>query len=329
MESIGELGFLEVLAAQRRLCGVARRTPVLRWSVVDRAAGAQVWMKAEHLQQSGSFKFRGAFNAMAAMSVAERQCGVCTVSSGNHARALAMSAAAFGIPVSVFMPADAPALKIEAVRAAGAEVRLFDRYTTTQAELAAQLETSRSEIYISAHDHPLVIAGAATVALETLEDCASLDVIVVPVGGGGGLAGAGVVARHVKPSCRVIGVEPSASAVNHRSLVAGRRVEIPVPRTIADGQTLSSPGVLTFEIMRRVVDEIVLVTEDEIIAAMRFSLDECGLVLEPSGASGIAAVLSRKVRGRCIGVVLSGGNIDVRSFEELLHVGSAPFRPRS
>lgn len=322
MHRPGPVGFAEVVAARRRLRGVARLTPVLRSSSVDGAVSAQIWMKAEYLQRSGSFKFRGAYNATASLSAAERRAGVCTVSSGNHARALAVAAGDLGVSTLVLMPEDAPARKIEAVRAAGAEVRLFDRYAVSQAELASRLETSGPEVYISAHDHPLVIAGAATAAIETFDQCGSLDALVMAVGGGGGLAGAGIVARQVNPSCRVIGVEPAASGINRRSLQAGRRVEGSVPRTIADGQTLTSPGVLTFEIMRRVVDEVVLTTDTEILAAMRFMRDQCGLVLEPSGAAGIAAVLAGKVAGSRIGVVLSGGNIDAETFDALLAVGS-------
>lgn len=319
----GTVEAADVTAAAERLLGVACQTPVLRSAALDEMSGAQVWLKAEHLQRAGSFKFRGAYNAVASLSGAERSVGVSTVSSGNHAQALALSGHLLGIPVLVVVPKDAPESKMAAALAYGAEIRYFDRYAVPQAEIAARLLRSRRGVYISAHDDWRVVSGAATLARELMSEVADLDTFVMAVGGGGGLAGAGVVARHMDAGCRVVGVESQASGVNRRSLVAGRRITVPVPDTIADGLTLMSPGALTFGIMRNVVDEVVLVTDQEIVEAMRFMHDRGIAMLEPSGAAGVAAVLAGKVSGRRIGVVLSGGNIDRARFDHLTRVSAS------
>lgn len=308
-DTSGSVVYTDVLAAQRRLAGVAVRTPVLRSAKLDADVGRSVWMKAEQQQLTGSFKFRGAYNAAVAVDPAG---GFCTVSSGNHGYALATCGQLLGAHVVVHMPEDAPAVKTESVRRAGAEVVSFDRYRVPQASVAALLIREGPGRYVSAHDDRRVIAGAATAALELIEDVPELDAVLVPVGGGGCLAGSGIVCRERLPRCQVIGVEPEASGVNRRSLDAGRPVSISVPRTIADGQTLTAPGALTFAVMQQVVDDVLLVSEAEIVAAMIYLERWCGIVTEPSGASALAAVLAGRlptaVRGGRIGVVLTGGN---------------------
>lgn len=291
------------------LDGVAARTPVLKSTALDRICRRRLFLKAEHRQRAGSFKFRGAYAALSVLSRQWRQ-GVCTVSSGNFAQALALAGSELAIPVTVHMPSDAPALKRNAAERYGAEVVDFDRLTDPQHDVTARLKSATHQVYVSPHDNEEVISAAGTLAVELLEDAGVLDTIVMPVGAGGGLAGVGVAARELSAEIRILGAEPAASGVNHRSLRAGRRVTIQVPRTIADGQTLTTPGELTFPIMSKVVDDVLLVSDAEIIAAMHVLHELTGEVVEPSGASGLAAVLGGRVAGRRIGVVLTGGNVD-------------------
>lgn len=316
--AVAAVAYEDVLDAQQRLLGIARKTPVLRSVQLDHMVGGEVWLKAEHLQRAGSFKFRGAYNAAASLTAADRVAGLCTVSSGNHGQALALSGQLLSTKVVVFMPTDAPDSKVAATRRYGARIAHFDRYRQAQAEVSAALACPGGPIYISSHDDRHIIAGAATMTLELLQDVSGLDTVVMAVGGGGGLAGAGLVARRLIPGCRVVGVEPEASGVNRRSLLAGHPVEVTVPRTIADGQTLTSPGVLAFSIMLRVVDDVVSVSDQEIIKAMRFLQEHFGRLVEPSGAAGVAALLSGKVGGQRIGVIVSGGNIDEGWFGSLM-----------
>ncbi len=310
----------DVAAAAARLEGVSNRTPVLTSSTLDGAAGARTSLKAEQLQRSGSFKFRGAYNAVAGLTDAQRRRGLCTVSSGNHAQALALAGRLHGASVRVHMPHDANPAKLAATRGYGAEVVLFDRYSTDQSDISAMLIGEGTRTYVSAHDDLDVAAGAGTAALELFEEVGPLDVLVAPVSGGGGLSGYGTVARALAPGCRVIGVEPAASGVVGRSLRAGRRLVGPVPRTIADGQTLTSPGAVPFAIMRGVVDDVVVVTDAELVSAMLFLFERMKAVVEPSGASGLAALLAGKVGGAGghVGVILSGGNVDAATLGRLV-----------
>lgn len=316
-----ELLSLDLVAeAGRRLDGIAHRTPLLTSRTLNASLHAHVWLKAEHLQRTGSFKFRGAYNAVAALSPSERERGLCTVSSGNHAQALALAGRLHDTAVTVHMPHDAPAVKVRAARSYGAKVVEFNRFATPQTDLVAELRREDARTYISAHDDLQVAAGAATAALELFEELGPVDILVAPVGGGGGLSGFGTVARAMAPACRVIGVEPAASGVNRLSLGAGRPLAVPVPRTIADGQTLTTPGFITFAIMQEVVDDIVLVSEDEIIAGMVFLFERMKVVAEPSGACGVAALLAGRVAGagKRIALVLSGGNVDITRFARLV-----------
>jgi len=310
----------DVRAAVERLSGVAHRTPVLTSRTLDRLTGATVLLKAENLQRGGAFKFRGAYNTISALPVADLSRGVCTSSSGNHAQAVALSCALVGTRATVLMPSDTPAGKRAATEGYGAEVVTYDRYRQNREELAAELTERLGAIPVPPYDHPMVMAGQGTVAVELISDAGPIDVLVVPVGGGGLLAGCGVAARALLPRVELIGVEPNEGDDTARSLQAGERVHIPMPRTIADGQQAEAPGLLTFEVNRRQVDEILLVSDQDIVATMALLFERLKTVVEPSGASALAGVLTHpdRFRGRRVGVVLSGGNIDVPRFNALM-----------
>jgi threo-3-hydroxy-L-aspartate ammonia-lyase len=314
------IGVEDVQAAARRIEGLAHRTPVLTSRALDAATGAQVFLKAENLQRVGAFKFRGACNAVASLSEDERAAGVATVSSGNHAQALALAAALHGVRATILMPEDAPPNKLAATRGYGAEVIAFDRYASDREELLAELVAERGAVPIHPYDDPRVMAGQGTVALELLEQAGPLDLLLVCVGGGGLIAGCATAVAALAPDTRVVGVEPEAGDDTKRSLEAGERVRIPVPRTIADGQQLPIPGELTFEVVRRHVDDIALASDREIVAAMRFLFERLKTVAEPSGACALAALLAGRVeaKGLRVGVTISGGNVDAGRFATLL-----------
>ena len=315
------IGVEDVRAAADRLRGVAHRTPVLTSRTLDDAVGAAVFLKGEHLQRGGAFKFRGAYNRMAVLTAEELAAGVATYSSGNHAQAVALSSRELGAPAVIVMPEDAPAGKVAATRGYGAEVVTYDRYREDRAELGRRLADERGLTLVPPYEHPLVMAGQGTCGSELIEEAGPLDALVVPVGGGGLIAGCGTAARALNPGIRVVGVEPEDGDDTRRSLEKGERVRLPqVPRTIADGLQIDIPGEMTFQVNQKVVDEIVLVSDDQIRQAMRFLFDRMKVVAEPSGAAAVAALLAGKVApqdGR-IGAVISGGNVDVRRFGELL-----------
>lgn len=310
----------DVRAAAGRLAGVAHRTPVITSRTLDARTGATVLLKAESLQRGGAFKFRGAYNRIAMLTPEERERGVATVSSGNHAQAVALAARLLGTRATILMPEDAPTSKRAATAGYGAEVLAFDRYADERDELLAALVAERGLVAVHPYDDWGVMAGQGTVALELLEDGGPLDLLLVCVGGGGLLAGCATVARALSPATRVIGVEPAAGDDTRRSLAAGERVRIPVPRTIADGQQVAQPGELTFEVVRRRVDEVVVASDEEIVAAMAFLFERCKLVVEPSGACALAALLAGRVAapGARVGVTLSGGNVGHERFCALL-----------
>ena len=314
------IGLDDVRAAAARIEGIAHRTPVLTSRTLDEATGARVFLKAENLQRAGAFKFRGACNAVASLTGEERARGVATVSSGNHAQALALAARLHGARATILMPDDAPAGKLAATRGYGAEVIGFDRYAADREALLAELVAGRGLVPVHPYDDPRVMAGQGTVALELLEQAGPLDLVLVCVGGGGLVAGCATVVAALAPGARVVGVEPEAGDDTRRSLAAGERVRIPVPKTIADGQQLPMPGELTFEVTRRLVDEIALASDPEIVAAMRFLFERLKTVAEPSGACALAALLAGRVEagGLRVGVTLSGGNVAPRRFAELL-----------
>jgi threonine dehydratase len=310
----------DVLDAAARLKGVAHRTPVLRSRTLDGLVGAEVHLKCENFQRMGAFKFRGAYHAVSRLTPEQRAKGIAAYSSGNHAQAIALAAREFGTTAVILMPEDTPASKRAATAGYGAEIVTYDRYTGDRVAIGEALAAERGLALIPPYEHPHVIAGQGTAALELLEEAGELDALLVPVGGGGLIAGSATAAKGLHPAIRVIGVEPEAGDDTRRSLAAGERVEIPVPRTIADGQAASVPGELTFSINRRLVDEIVLVTDDQIRDAMRFAFERMRIVVEPSGATALAALLAGRVERipRRIGLIVSGGNIDVDRFARLL-----------
>jgi threo-3-hydroxy-L-aspartate ammonia-lyase len=301
----------DVEAAAERLDGVAHRTPVFTSRTLDQRAGAQVFLKAENLQRGGAFKFRGAYNTIAQLPSGT---GVAAFSSGNHAQAVALAASLLGAPAVILMPEDAPPTKLAATRAYGAEVVSYDRYTQDREALGRELAEERGLALVPPFDHPHVMAGQGTAALELLEDVPDLDVLVTPVGGGGLLSGTAVAADGRK----VWGVEPEAGDDVRRSLEEGRRVAIDVPRTIADGLQTTAVGEAPFAVIRERVAGIVTVSDGELVEAMRFLFERMKLVVEPSGAAAVAALLAGRIAGTRIGVVLSGGNIGAERFAELL-----------
>ena len=301
----------DVRAAARVLDGVAHRTPVM----TSRTLGDGVFIKCESFQRGGAFKFRGAYNFLSSLDEEERSRGVCAISSGNHAQAVALSARELGIRAAILMPEDAPPAKLAAV---GAEIETYDRYSMPQVQAGREFAERRQMTFVTAYDDPRIAAGAGTAALELLEDAGELDLLLAPVGGGGLMAGCATVIKALHPGARVIGVE--ASGVVKRSLEAGERIQIPVPRHIADGQMLTQPGEWTFEVMRELVDDVVLCSDDEILAAMAFLFDRLKLVTEPSGAIATAALLAGHVRpeGARTGVLISGGNVGLERFVGLM-----------
>jgi threonine dehydratase len=310
--------FADVEAAAQRLAGVAHRTPCVTSRTVDELLGARVVLKAEGFQRMGAFKFRGAYNAISQLSPHERERGVVTASSGNHAQAVALAASLLSTSATILMPTDAPASKREAVEGYGASVIEYDRYRDDRDELLVGLAQELGASMVHPYDDPLVIAGAATCALELAQHSGSLTTVAVPVGGGGLMSGSAIALRSVSRATRIVGVEPEASPDVQRSLQAGKRVRVPIGRSIADGQLLDTPGEITFEVIASLVDEIVTVTDAEIVDAMRLLFERSKLVVEPSGASAFAAVLAGRVHGDSIGIVLSGANISTERFAELI-----------
>ncbi|HET6866975.1 MAG TPA: pyridoxal-phosphate dependent enzyme [Solirubrobacteraceae bacterium] len=315
------IGIDDVRRAAARIEGVAHRTPTITSRSLDQAVGAHVHLKAEPLQRTGSFKFRGAFNKIAALSPAERQVGVVAFSSGNHAQAVALAARLLETSATIVMPADAPALKLAATRHYGAEVITYDRYREDREEIGGRIARKRGLTLVRPFDDLDVIAGQGTSGLELIDDASGLDLLLAPVSGGGLIAGCAAAVRSLCPGARVIGVEPQAGDDYARSLAAGRRVSIAIPDTIADSLRLTSPGELTFAINQSLLDGVVTVSDIELIAAMRFAFERLKLVLEPGGAAGLAALLAHRVEltsDARVGVILSGGNVDPATFARLL-----------
>ena len=313
----------DVRAAAERLAGVAHRTPVVTSRTLDALTGGTLLLKAENLQRMGAFKFRGGYNAVRSLAPAALAAGVIAPSSGNHAQAVALAARLCGTHAVVVMPHDAPAGKRDAAIGYGAEVVGYDRFTQDRDETTAALIAERGLTLVHPYDDPAVMAGAGTATLELIEDAGPLDVLVVCVGGGGLLSGSATVARALLPGVRVVGVEPAASDDWQRSLAAGAPVTVHVGPTIADGQMLPRPGELTWQVAGPLLDEVVTVTDEQIVAAMRWAFERLKLVLEPSGASALAAVLAGlvDVGGRRVGVTLSGGNVDAARFSRLITDG--------
>jgi threonine dehydratase len=319
----------DVRLAARRIEGIAYHTPVITSRLLDRVCGGTVLMKAESLQRTGSFKFRGAYNKIASIPAAERSKGVVAFSSGNHAQAVALAAGLLGTSSTIVMPADAPAIKLEATRRYGAEVVTYDRYGADREQIGMEIAQKRGSTLVRPFDDPLVMAGQGTAALELVEDVGQFEVLLAPVGGGGLIAGCATAVKSLCHGVRVIGVEPEAGDDYRRSLAAGRRIAIDVPHTIADALQVTVPGELTFEVNRSLLDGIVTVSDAELVEAMRFAFEDLKMVLEPGGAAALAAVLARKLTvetGTRVGLVLSGGNVDPTRFCGLM---AKRFRPQA
>ncbi len=310
----------DVRAAARRLQDVAHRTPVLTSRTLDALCGARVFLKCENFQRMGAFKFRGAYNRIVQLNQAQRRAGVVAFSSGNHAQGVALASSLLGVPATIVMPEDAPAAKIAATRECGAEIVLYDRLRSHRAQIAQQICSERGATLVPPFDDPDIVAGQGTAALELFQDVPDLAVVVAPVGGGGLLSGTAVAARGLDASIEVYGVEPQAGNDFQQSLQAGKPVHIDVPDTIADGLQTQAPGELTFAIVSALARGIVTVSDDELREAMRFAFERMKIVVEPSGAAALAAVMAGKVnvRGKNAGVVISGGNVDIARLRSLL-----------
>jgi threonine dehydratase len=314
--------FADVEAAAARLRGVAHRTPVMTSRTLDTITGAQVFLKVESFQRIGAFKFRGAYNAISSLDPETRARGVVTNSSGNHAQAVALSAQLFGIPATIVMPTDAPPAKIAATRAYGAEIVFYDRYTEDRVAIAERLAADLGAELIPPYDHPHVMAGNGTTALELLQEVGELDLLLVCLGGGGLLSGCATAAKALLPGIEIWGVEPAAGDDWAQSFARGERVSLKqAPRTIADGQQTEAPGKLTWPTAWPLVAGIATVTDDEIRDTMRFLFERMKLVVEPSGASALTALLAGKVegRGKRVGVTISGGNIGIDGFCRIIN----------
>lgn len=310
----------DIERAASRLDGVARRTPVVSSRTVDARCGGLAHFKCENFQRTGAFKFRGAFNALSQLSEVQRKRGVLTYSSGNHAQAMALAGQILDIPVTVIMPHDAPAVKLNATRGYGATVVPYDRSETSRENLAHELSEERDLPIIPPYDHPHIVAGQGTAARELFQDIGSLDILLVCCGGGGLLSGSAISAKHLCPDCLVIGVEPQAGDDACRSFKTGTLQTVDNPDTIADGARTPSLGQITFPLVMEHVDDMVSVSDDEIRSAMAFIMQRMKLVVEPTGALAYAAVHSGRVdvSGKRVGVMISGGNLDLARLGELL-----------
>jgi threonine dehydratase len=314
------ISFDDVQAAAQLLSGVANRTPVLTSRTVDQLTGYQVYFKCENFQRVGAFKFRGAYNALSRLSQAEKARGVVTHSSGNHAQGIALAAKLLGIPATIVMPTDAPASKLAATRDYGAEIVPYDRQSQERAEVSARLAQERGLVFIHPYDHPHIMAGQGTAALELLTEVPDLELLVVPVGGGGLLSGCATAAKALQPRIRIFGVETESSNDWWLSFQAGERVKIPPPPTIADGMRTQQPGELTFPVIRQKVEAILLVSDEQVVEALKFLLLRLKILVEPTGAVAPAAVFQKLVGppGAKVGVIISGGNMDAELLARLL-----------
>lgn len=312
--------FDDVLAARDRISGAAHKTPVLTSRTADAKVGASLFFKAENLQRGGAFKFRGAYNATAALDARVRENGVVAYSSGNHAQAVAYAARLQGVPASIVMPRDAPEMKVAATRGYGANIVFYDRYTEDREEISRRLAAEQGAALIPPYDHPEVIAGQGTATLELIEEVGPIDLLVVPLGGGGLLAGSALSARALAPACAIIGVEPEAGNDGQQSLRKGEVVRIPVPKSIADGALTTYLGAHSFPILKDKVDDIVTVSDAQLVETVRFFAERMKLVVEPTGCLAAAAVMHGVVpcAGKRVGVVLSGGNVDLKVLATIL-----------
>ena len=313
---VTEVTFEDIQRAAERIKGIAQRTPVMTSHMFDAKSGVRAVFKCENFQKGGAFKIRGAANFLYSIPKADLPKGVVAYSSGNHAQAVAIAAKSVGAPATLVMPEDAPRSKMEATRAQGPQIITYDRFKDDRGAIGAKISADTGAALVPPYDHPWTMAGQGTAALELLDQARDLDALVVCVGGGGLIAGCAIAAKHLKPSIRIFGVEPADANDTYLSLQAGKRVEIPAPKTIADGLRSQSPGELTFPVIQKYVEQVILVTDDEIRATVKFLLTRMKILVEPSGAVPAAAAMFGKLPaglGR-VGIILSGGNVD---FEQL------------
>ncbi|HEX7438573.1 MAG TPA: threo-3-hydroxy-L-aspartate ammonia-lyase [Caldimonas sp.] len=312
--------YADVVAAAARIAGHAQRTPVLTSRTVDDELQAQVFFKCENFQRMGAFKFRGAFNALARFDARQRKAGVVAFSSGNHAQAIALSARLLGMPATIVMPHDAPASKVAATRGYGGHVVTYDRYREDREAIGRRLAEEQGMTLIPPYDHADVIAGQGTAAKELFEEVGALDALFVCLGGGGLLGGSALATRALAPGCKLYGVEPEAGNDGQQSFRSGAIVHIETPKTIADGAQTQHLGRLTFEIIRRDVDDILTASDAELVEAMRFFAARMKIIVEPTGCLGFAAArrMTAQLAGRRLGVIISGGNVDLERFCALI-----------
>ncbi|MBV7481633.1 threo-3-hydroxy-L-aspartate ammonia-lyase [Bordetella sp. BOR01] len=310
----------DVVRASETLAGVAHRTPVLTSSTADARTGAQVFFKCENLQRMGAFKFRGGYNAIARLTPSQREAGVVTFSSGNHAQAIALASRLLGVRATIIMPLDAPAAKRAATEGYGGHVVTYDRYTDDREAVARRIQAETGATLIPPYDHADVIAGQGTAAKELFEEVGPLDALFVCLGGGGLLAGSALSAHALSPACAVYGVEPEAGNDGQQSLRKGEIVQIATPKSLADGAVTTHLGKLTFPVIQQHVKDIVTVTDAQLVDTMKFFAERMKIVVEPTGCLSTAAVLQQAVAvpGKRVGVIISGGNVDLASYAKLL-----------
>lgn len=325
-ESLDLPTFADVRAAAERLKGVARRTPVMRSRTADEMLGAQLFFKCENLQRMGAFKFRGGYNALAQFTDEQRKRGALAFSSGNHAQAIALSARILGMPAVIVMPQDAPGAKLDATRGYGAEVITYNRFTEDREAISQRIANERGMTLVPPFNHPHVIAGQGTAAMELLEDVPDLDYLFVCLGGGGLLSGCLLAAKALAPQCKVYGVEPEAGNDAQQSLRQGHIVKIATPQTIADGAQTQALGDLTFAIIQRDVTDIITASDQQLVQVIRFFAERMKIVVEPTGALSFAGAWNSKelLQRKRVGVIISGGNVDLDNYAQLLH---SPMKP--
>jgi threonine dehydratase len=316
---MGDIQLSDIQAAAERTRNIARRTPVFTSRTFDALSGASVFFKCENFQRGGAFKIRGAANFILSIPKDQLGCGVVTFSSGNHGQAVAIAAESLGIPATIVMPADAPASKMAATRAHGARIVTYDRAAENREAIGQRIARETGATLVPPYDHAWTITGQGTAALEMLDEAPDLDALVIPIGGGGLISGCSIAAHAIRAGIRVFGVEPEQGNDTLLSLRGGSRVEIPLPETIADGLRATKPGAITFPIIQQHVEDVVLVSDQEIRDTMKFLLMRMKMLVEPSGAAPAAAVLHRKIPPdiRRIGVILSGGNVDLEYLQTL------------
>lgn len=316
--------YRDVAAAAQRIADYANRTPVMTSRTLDERYSAQLFLKCENFQRMGAFKFRGAMNALQQFSPAQKRAGVVAFSSGNHAQAIALAAKLLGIPATIVMPHDAPAAKVAATRDYGGKVVFYDRYTEGREQIGRDLSQQHGFTLIPPYDHPHVIAGQGTAAKELIEEAGPLDALFVCLGGGGLLSGSALAARHLSPGCKVYGVEPEAGNDGQQSFRCGSIVHIETPKTIADGAQTQHLGQYTFPLIQQHVDDILTVSDDELVASMTFLAERMKMVVEPTGCLGFAAARNAmaQLRGKKVGIIISGGNVDMSRYSALLGTGN-------